>query len=281
MSRHRVVAVRVPFRLHLLVPPYSPASREEVPVGAPGVPFGAVVLWPLQRCAEAGLEWQSQVRQLRQSIPFAPVAGILDGDPDLQALDLARRAAVWRLRAVVPARQASAATLRAQLAAPAHLPDDLAEWAEVATGALDPATRGLLTAFLEHATLNGAAPAPGSGLPAKRPLRARLRAAGLPPPVEWKRFLRTLRLVLTAQAEPALSLTRLALEHGYPDLPAASHAFHDLFGLTLTQGRQLLGWEALAACWLARSGAPAARRLVGFVPDSVKKDQAVPGRASV
>jgi AraC-like DNA-binding protein len=98
-----------------------------------------------------------------------------------------------------------------------------------------------------------------------RGLRDAFARSRLPSPVKWKIFARDLVHAVLIQRDATTTLSRLALNLGYPDSQALAHAFQGSFGVTPSFVRERLGWQWLALRWRDRqAGVPNRQSIAGF-----------------
>jgi hypothetical protein len=239
-------------RVGILPPPYRVDRVEPVPPGP--IEFGSLLMCRLTPSWGSVEELDRRLTRIRLICAVPPVVAVMEGADGIAEAGMIRRLWSLRVRAVVASDALSVGALRLQLAAPADIAGELADWVPSISEALSWSTIGMLRPFLSSATVE---PEPGSAAPDGKLLRAardRLRRDGLPPPNKWIRLVRCLQAALAAQRNPDGVLARVAVEHGFCDQSAMCRAFHDLFALTPSEARKLLGWEWLAARFLGLHG---------------------------
>jgi AraC-like DNA-binding protein len=239
----------------VLAPPYR--ARRALPDAASVLPFGSVLLMTLgaAEARERRHSIGSTVRMLKGRFPLIPAVVFIRGDLDTSLLHFVRCSVPMQLRAVVIGRDPDPDmdALRHQLTSPVDLPRELAGWFRAALPAREPALlplETLLAGLHRRGSVSGALTEMGLS---PRTASDRFRRTGLPSPREWRKLLRALRAMLAAQADPDVSLSRLALDHGYGDHQSLARATRSLFDLTPSDCRRILGWEWLATHWLERA----------------------------
>lgn len=206
------------------------------------------------RSCDPALQWDQfveSVPRIRARHPAAPLVLQLPGDITPEAVHLARRAGRLRIRAVVVDGEPIEATLRRILPRPENLADDVIEWLTLRglrlNGKLAPLIRDIVHLAPRHARICALLKAIHETSDSTRALFARRR---LPPPGEWLHAARALHAVLGLQADPELSVSRLAHHFDHADHSALSRQVFRCFGDRPTVLRQWLGWEGLLNRWL-------------------------------
>jgi AraC-like DNA-binding protein len=83
-----------------------------------------------------------------------------------------------------------------------------------------------------------------------RGLHARCVREDLPGPGRWRSLARILAQALVLQRHPAIAMSRLAYEFGYPDLPGMYRDYRRHVAVTPSYIRERLGWQWIAWKWL-------------------------------
>lgn len=226
--------------VHLLSRPYDALSHtvELDRIDRASVAEGVLAVVRLERADGAQQTLHTWLPAARRRHPWCTfVLQFIDFEADetANALLVAGRSGI---RACVLGAVISEASLRRSLSDSTGLDERLVDWLGYATPE-SPVDGDLARAVLRQSHVG-------------RPIRAQLRALGLPSPLRWRQCVRALRAILLLQANPRLSVEAVALASGFADHASLWRLTRALFGVTPSALRGTLGWEWLADRWLQR-----------------------------
>ena len=237
-ERARLAAAPV---VHLLSPPYVALSHpiELDRIDCASVPGGALTILRLAQAEEVPRllhTWLPAARRRHPWCTFVLQLPDYQADETPNALLLAGRSGI---RACVLGDVISEPQLRRRLGDPTDFDERMVDWLAFATPHGAGMVPDLARSLLEQPCSGGSR-------------RAKLHALGLPSPVRWRQFSRTLRALLRLQMNSRLSVEAAALDSGFADHASLWRLTRALFGITPSALRGTLGWEWLADRWLQR-----------------------------
>ena len=206
------------------------------------------------RIERPGSDWSAlaaEIRQLRLRLPQTPVVLVLRLPPS-DSLLVSSIASRMHARAILQDGEPFGTALRTALTRSEGLPEDVIEWLTFVGVRLSPSTsslvRSIFTLAESHMDLRSLLKE--AGIP-ESTARFQLNKRLLPSPSRWFQLARALHVALRIQAQPDVSLLRIALEQGYSDHSALCHQLRRTFHIRPSALRRLLGWEWLLGRWLS------------------------------
>lgn len=237
-----VALIRAPYdRLEPIAVLPSPEAGHR-----PGTVIGILI----NRPAEDFARLETMIQTVQAASPLTPVVlmlgvGLEDG------LLLSSRAARLGVRSIASERETVRSALRRTLTERAGLAGEVVDWLGRYGVRLSPLVATLVSQIVGLAprcenlgTLLAAVGVPETSA------RFRMSKKRLPPPSRWFQAARALHAALAIQAEPEVSLLRIAHRLGYADHSALSQLVHRSFRVRPGAIRGTLGWEWLMARWV-------------------------------
>lgn len=241
--------------VYLLRPPYRELASWSHDDGALDLapPRGSIAVVRVDPTM-AWAELAAGVENLQRRLATCPVVFWTEGLAIDQIAALACRGRMIGVRACLPYAEIDPALLREVLTDLLGFPTDLTRWLENRGFVLTPRAREQLEDLVTrapdfhafHEFLRATGHEDGS-------LRGEFEKSGLGAPGRWFHLLRTLRVAVAIQAQPASLVSKLAERYGFYDSAHLRRRLDDIIGANPTVIRHHLSWEWMLFVALRRA----------------------------
>lgn len=239
--------------LFILPPPFvrftvfGRAFREDVG----RLPVGSFMALPVEQGFSPSLH--ASILALRRLLPAVPLVLVLRGGTHADVALLARQVVRLGVRAVLIEGERPRPSLVRQMLDPSTLAGDILEWLELRRLAVPLDVKAHVAAIIDRGPEFHSLKALFASLgQSDRTIRDHFSRSGLPAAREWWQAASAVRVALRLQADPRLTVSRLAVELGRPHASPLTHQVVRALGFRPTEVRRMLGWEALLDRWVRR-----------------------------
>lgn len=240
--------------VHLLRPPYrelGPSLREDGALIAP--PRGSIAVLRV-RPQTPWSDLAETVEHLQRRLSTCPVVFWTDGLAVERIAAFAFRGRMIGVRACLLGPKIDLALLREALTDLLAFPMDLSRWLDNRGFALTPRAReqieSLAARALDFPAFHEFLRATGQE---DSCVRGEFERSGLGAPGRWFHLLRTLRVAIAIQAQPALLVSKLAQQYGFYDPAHLRRRLDDVVGANPTAIHHYLSWEWMLFVALRRA----------------------------